>query len=192
LSNSDAHSASNLGREANELDCNLSYAGIAQAIRTGDIVKTIEFFPEAGKYHLDGHRNCAVSLPPAAARKLDNLCPVCAKPLTLGVLHRVQELSDQQGKAPIPFVYQIPLKQILAQILKCGEASKKVERYYFSLIDRFGTEFQLLQQVTIEEISKSDEPLAAAIQAMRENRVCRIPGYDGVYGRIILEPYSKF
>jgi len=192
LSNSDAHSAQNIGREANELDCNFSYDGIAQAIRTGDMVRTIEFFPEAGKYHHDGHRNCAVSLSPAAARKLDNLCPVCAKPLTLGVLHRVQELANQEGKAPIPFVYQIPLKKILAQILKCGETSKKVERYYFSLIDRFGPEFHLLHHITIEEISKSDEPLAAAIQAMRENRVRRIPGYDGVYGRIILEPYSKF
>ena len=189
LSNSDAHSASNLGREANELDCNLSYTGIAQAIRTGNIVKTIEFFPEAGKYHYDGHRNCAVSLSPAAARKTNNLCPVCAKPLTLGVLHRVQELSDQQGKAPVPFVYQIPLKQILAQMLKCGEPTKKVQRYYFSLIDRFGPEFHLLQHVAIEEISKSDEPLAAAIQAMRQNRVRRVPGFDGVYGRIILEPY---
>jgi uncharacterized protein (TIGR00375 family) len=192
LSNSDAHSASNLGREANELDCNLSYAGIIQAIRSGRITKTIEFFPEAGKYHYDGHRHCAVSLSPAAARKLDDLCPVCAKPLTLGVLHRVQELADQKGQAPIPFVYQIPLKQILAQILKCGEVSKKVARCYFSLIDRFGPEFHLLQRLPVEEISKSDEPLAAAIQAVRQNRVRRIPGYDGIYGRIILEPYSKF
>jgi uncharacterized protein (TIGR00375 family) len=187
LSNSDAHSAGNLGREANELECKLSYAGIAQAIRSGKIIRTVEFFPEAGKYHHDGHRNCSVSLSPAAARKLDDLCPVCAKPMTLGVLHRVQELSDQEGNAPVPFVYQIPLKQILAQILQCGEASKKVARYYFSLIDRFGPEFQLLRHATIKEISKSDEPLAAAIQAMRENRVCRIPGYDGVYGKIILD-----
>jgi uncharacterized protein (TIGR00375 family) len=187
LSNSDAHSAQNIGREANELDCNLNYAGIAQAIRTGDIVKTIEFFPEGGKYHYDGHRHCAVSLSPAAARKSDDLCPVCAKPLTLGVLHRVQELSDQEGKAPVPFVYQIPLKQILAQILKCGEASKKVERNYFSLIDRFGPEFQLLQHLAVEKISRSDEALAAAIQAMRENRVRRIPGYDGIYGKILID-----
>lgn len=192
LSNSDAHSARNIGREANELDCNLNYDGIAHAIRTGDMVRTIEFFPEAGKYHYDGHRHCAVSLSPDAARKLGDLCPVCAKPLTLGVLHRVQELADQEGKTPIPFVYQIPLKKILAQLLKCGEASKKVEQHYFSLIDRFGPEFHLLQRLPVEEISKSDEPLAAAIQAMRENRVRRIPGYDGVYGRIILEPYSKF
>ena len=187
LSNSDAHSAPNIGREANELDCNLSYAGIAQAIRSGKIIKTIEFFPEAGKYHHDGHRNCAVSLSPAAARKLDDLCPVCTKPLTLGVLHRVQELSDQAREPRVPFVYQIPLKQILAQILKCGEASKKVGQYYFSLIDRFGPEFHLLQRLPVEEISKNDEALAAAIQAMRQNRVRRVPGYDGVYGKIFLD-----
>jgi uncharacterized protein (TIGR00375 family) len=187
LSNSDAHSARNVGREANELDCDLSYPGIARAIRSNNIVKTIEFFPEEGKYHYDGHRSCGISLAPAATKKLNGICPVCRKPLTLGVLYRVQELSDQQGKAPVPFVYQIPLKQILAQILKCGEASKKVEQYYFSLIDRFGPEFNLLQQITIEEISKSDEALATAIQAMRQNRVRRVPGYDGVYGRIILD-----
>jgi uncharacterized protein (TIGR00375 family) len=187
LSNSDAHSAGNLGREANEIECDVNYAAIARAIRSNRISRTIEFFPEGGKYHYDGHRNCSVSLSPAAARKLDNLCPVCAKPLTLGVMHRVQELADQEATAPIPFVYQIPLKQILAQILKCGESAKKVERYYFSLIEHFGPEFQLLQHIPIEEISKSDEPLAAAIQAMRENRVTRIPGYDGVYGKIVLE-----
>jgi uncharacterized protein (TIGR00375 family) len=187
LSNSDAHSAGNLGREANELECDLNYAAISQAIRGNRISKTVEFFPEGGKYHYDGHRHCSVSMSPAAAREIDNLCPVCSKPMTLGVMHRVQELSDQQGTAPIPFVYQIPLKQILAQILKCGEASKKVERHYFSLLDRFGPEFHLLQHVAIGEISKSDEPLAAAILAMRENRVGRIPGYDGVYGKISLD-----
>ena len=160
-----------------------SYGAITQAIRRGQIVKTIEFFPEAGKYHHDGHRNCSVSLSPVEASKISNRCPACGKPLTLGVMHRVQELSDQERKAPVPFVYQIPLKQILAQILQCGEAAKKVERRYFSLIERFGPEFHLLQQVPIGEISKNDEPLAVAIQAMRENRVRRVPGYDGVYGR---------
>ncbi len=187
LSNSDAHSAANLGREANELDCELSYEAIARAIRLGQIVKTIEFFPEAGKYHYDGHRHCSVSLSPDEAGKMSDRCPVCAKPLTLGVMHRVQALSDQEGNAAVPFVYQVPLKQILAQLLHCGEAAKKVERYYFSLLERFGSEFHLLQQVATGEISKSDEALAVCIQAMRENRVRRVPGYDGVYGRIILE-----
>jgi uncharacterized protein (TIGR00375 family) len=187
LSNSDAHSAPNIGREANELDCNFSYAGIVQAIRTNSIVKTIEFFPEEGKYHYDGHRNCGISLAPDATRKLNGICPVCGKALTLGVLYRAQELADQTVKPLVPFVYQIPLKQLLAHIFKCGASSKKIDRYYFSLLDRYGTEFHLLQHLAIEEISKTDEPLAAAIQAMRENRIRRIPGYDGVYGKFILD-----
>jgi uncharacterized protein (TIGR00375 family) len=188
LSNSDAHSAQNLGREANEFDCPLSYDGIAQAIRDGKIVRTIEFFPEEGKYHYDGHRHCGVSLAPAAARKLANACPVCGKPLTLGVLHRVEDLADREAEPRVPFSYQIPLKQILSGLMKCGENSKKVDRYYFSLIERLGAEFQILQRLPVAEITRVDERLAAAIQAMRENRVRRVPGYDGVYGKIIIDP----
>ena len=187
LSNSDAHSAQNLGREANEFDCPLSYDGITRAIRSGKIVRTIEFFPEEGKYHYDGHRLCDISLPPAETRKLGGICPACGKPLTLGVLYRANELADRKAENMVPFSYQIPLKQILAQILQCGETAKKVERHYFSLIDRLGPEFQILQSLAIQEISKTDERLAAAVQAMRENRVRRIPGYDGVYGKIMLD-----
>ena len=187
LSNSDAHSAGNLGREANELDCELNFAAIARAIRLGQIVKTIEFFPEEGKYHYDGHRHCGISLAPSETRQLKNICPVCGKGLTLGVLYRAQELADRAATPKVPFIYQVPLKQLLAQIHQCGAGSKKIDRCYFSLLDRFGTEFQLLRQRTVEEISKVDEPLAAAVQAMRENRVRRIPGYDGVYGKIVLD-----
>jgi len=187
LSNSDAHSAQNLGREANELDCPLRYDGIAQAIRGGEIVRTVEFFPEQGKYHHDGHRLCGISLPPAETRKLGGMCPVCGKPLTLGVLYRAEELADQKADLPVPFTYQVPLKQILSQLMASGENSKKVNGYYFSLIERLGPEFHILQGQPILEISRTDERLAAAIQAMRENRVRRVPGYDGVYGKIILD-----
>ncbi len=187
LSNSDAHSAPNLGREANELNCPLSYDGITQAVRSGKIIRTIEFFPEEGKYHYDGHRLCGISLPPAETRKLGGICPACGKPLTRGVLYRADELADRKAEGMVPFSYQIPLKQILSQIMKSGENSKKVSRNYFSLIDRLGPEFDILQSLTIQEISKTDERLAAAIQAMRENRVRRVPGYDGVYGKIILD-----
>jgi DNA helicase-2/ATP-dependent DNA helicase PcrA len=187
LSNSDAHSAQNIGREANELDCPLSYEGIAQAIRGNEIVRTIEFFPEQGKYHHDGHRLCGISLSPTKARELDGICPSCGKPLTLGVLHRVEELADRVGECRIPFSYQIPLKQILSQILQCGETSKKVSQYYFSLIEHLGNEFAILQSVSLEDIAAADEKLGAAIQAMRENRVRRVPGYDGVYGKIVLD-----
>ncbi|HUU05598.1 MAG TPA: endonuclease Q family protein [Patescibacteria group bacterium] len=187
LSNSDAHSAQNLGREANEFDCPLNYDGIAHAIRSGNIVRTIEFFPEEGKYHHDGHRLCGISLPPSQTRKLGGICPVCNKPLTLGVLYRAEELADRVAENRVPFNYQIPLKQILSQIFDSGENSKKVCQYYFSLIDRLGPEFHILQRLPIKEISGINERLAAAIQAMRENRVRRIPGYDGVYGKIVLD-----
>jgi uncharacterized protein (TIGR00375 family) len=187
LSNSDAHSAQNLGREANELDCPLTFDGIARAIRKGEIVRTIEFFPEEGKYHHDGHRQCGVSLAPAAARELANICPVCGKPLTLGVLHRVEDLADWKGESRKPFSYQIPMRQILSQLLQCGENSKKVGQRYFSLIASLGPEFSILQSVPIRTIAAADEKLALAVRAMRENRVRRVPGYDGVYGKIVLD-----
>jgi uncharacterized protein (TIGR00375 family) len=187
LSNSDAHSAGNLGREANEFACALDYAGITQAIRLGQVVKTIEFFPEEGKYYHDGHRGCGISLPPEETRKLKGICPACGKKLTLGVLYRAQELADQAEGPKRHFVYQIPLKQLLAEIFRCGPGTKKVERHYLALLDRFGSEFHILQHLPPAEISKADERLAAAIEAMRQNRIQRVPGYDGVYGRIVLD-----
>jgi DNA helicase-2/ATP-dependent DNA helicase PcrA len=187
LSNSDAHSAQNLGREANELDCPLTYDGIARAIRSGEIVRTIEFFPEEGKYHHDGHRACGISFSPAESRKTGGICPACGKPLTLGVLHRVEDLADVRTENPRPFNYQIPLRQILAQLLQCGENSKKVARRYFPLLERLGPEFAILQSVPIPELAAADEKLALAVQAMRESRVRRLPGYDGVYGKIMLD-----
>ncbi|MBE3088112.1 MAG: hypothetical protein IMZ71_03225, partial [Chloroflexi bacterium] len=187
LSNSDAHSAPNLGREANEFDCPLTYAGIARAIRDNTIVRTIEFFPEEGKYHHDGHRLCGVSLSPAQTRELGGNCPACGKPLTLGVLYRVEELADHTAQGRARFSYQIPMRQILSQILACGEHSQKVSRRYFSLIERLGPEFTILQDLPIRAIAAEDEKLALAVQAMRENRVRRVPGYDGVYGKITLE-----
>ncbi len=190
LSNSDAHSAQNLGREANELDCPLTFDHIARAVRVGEIVRTIEFFPEEGKYHHDGHRQCGISLPPAQTRKIGGMCPVCGKRLTLGVLHRVEELSDRKGECRVPYNYQIPLKQILSQLLQCGENSLRVDRRYFSLIDRLGPEFAILQDIPVETIAAEDEKLSLAVQAMREGRVHRLPGYDGVYGKIVLEAGS--
>ncbi len=187
LSNSDAHSAQNLGREASEFDCPLTYEGIARAIRENAIVRTIEFFPEEGKYHHDGHRACGVSLSPAGSRRLGNSCPACGKPLTLGVLHRVEDLADRKGGRRAPFSYQVPLKQILAQLLCCGEKAGKVDLAYDSLIGRLGPEFQILQNIAVADISRIDERLATAVLAMRENRVRRVPGYDGVYGKIALD-----
>jgi uncharacterized protein (TIGR00375 family) len=187
LSNSDAHSAPNLGREANEFDCALTYEGIAGAIRDNAVVRTIEFFPEEGKYHHDGHRQCGVSLSPAQTRKQGGKCPVCGKALTLGVLYRVEELADQNANGRGRFNYQIPMRQILSQILACGENSQKVGRRYLALVERLGPEFSILQLLPMQTIAAADEKLALAVRAMRENHVRRVPGYDGVYGKITLE-----
>ncbi len=184
LSSSDAHSAANLGREASEFDCPLSYGGIAAAIGGRGSVGTVEFFPEEGKYHHDGHRACGVSLAPAQTRALAGRCPACGKPLTLGVLHRVEDLADCRDAPRAPFRYQVPLRQLLAGVLGCGAASARVDRAYFPLIERLGSEFHILQDAGIGEIAAADERLAAAVQAMRRGRVRRVPGYDGVYGRI--------
>ena len=191
LSNSDAHSAANLGREANEFACPLAYTAIARAIRENTIVRTIEFFPEEGKYHYDGHRLCGVSLAPEQTRALNGICPVCGKPLTLGVLYRAGELADREAENRVPFTYQVPLRQILSQVLQCGETSQRVSRRYFSLIESLGPEFTILQDTPIPALAAEDETLAAAILAMRENRVRRRPGYDGVYGRITLETEDR-
>jgi uncharacterized protein (TIGR00375 family) len=188
LSNSDAHSAQNLGREANEFDCPLAYDAVAGAIRAGRVVRTIEFFPEEGKYHHDGHRACGVSLSPAESRRLQGRCPVCARPLTLGVLHRVEELADREDPRSKPFSYQVPLRQLLAQVLGRGEGTQAVERLYAELVGRLGPEFHILQEATFSEIAAADERLARAVQAVRRGRVRRQPGFDGVYGRIVPDP----
>jgi DNA helicase-2/ATP-dependent DNA helicase PcrA len=190
LSNSDAHSAQNLGREANEFDCPLAYDAIAGDIREGRVVRTIEFFPEEGKYHHDGHRACGVSLSPTESRRLQGRCPACGKPLTLGVLHRVEDLADREAPRSRPFSYQVPLRQLLAQILDCGEATQKVGRLYAGLIERLGPEFRILQEAAIGEIAGADERLARAVQAVRGGRVRRQPGFDGVYGRIVPDPQA--
>ena len=124
---------------------------------------------------------------PKQTRALGGICPVCGKPLTLGVLYRAGELADREAENRVPFTYQVPLRQILSQVLQCGETSQKVSRRYFSLIERLGPEFTILQDTPIPALAAEDEKLAAAIRAMRENRVRRQPGYDGVYGRITLE-----
>ncbi len=187
LSSSDAHSPQKLGREASEFDCPLTYDGIAAAIRGQGTVGTVEFFPEEGKYHHDGHRGCGVSLAPEQARALGNMCPACGKPLTLGVLHRVQDLADCREGPRAPFRYQIPLRQLLAGVLGCAENGKKAGRAYAALVERLGSEFHILQDAAIGEIARADERLAAAVLAMRQGRVRRVPGYDGVYGRIEVE-----
>jgi uncharacterized protein (TIGR00375 family) len=192
ISNSDAHSPLKLGREANAFDTELSYNTIRSAIKNGDpehFLGTFEFYPEEGKYHLDGHRNCNVCLWPEKTRKKDGICPVCQKPLTLGVLNRVEELSDRlEGEKPKkhhPFINIIPLIEILSEVLEAGPGTKKVMKYYRAILEKLGPEFNILNNLKTETIKSSGGPLLGeAISRMRRNEIVILPGYDGEFGKI--------
>ena len=192
ISNSDAHSPRKIGREANVFDTELSYQSIVEAIKTKDPKKflyTIEFFPEEGKYHFDGHRNCEVRLSPTETKKYNGICPVCGKPLTVGVLNRVDALSDKkEGFEPenaIPFKSLVPLVEIVADTLGMTVASKQVEKTYQSLIEEFGSEFEILLNTSPERLKSAALPeIAEGILRVREGRVNKEPGYDGVFGKI--------
>lgn len=193
VSNSDAHSPSKLAREATVFDTTPDYYGIMNALKTGSgYVGTVEFFPEEGKYHEDGHRKCGVCLTPAETQKYGGICPVCNKPLTIGVLNRVNELADRKigefkpetaGK-----VYSlVPLQEILAEINNVGVQSKKVVWEYETLIEKLGSELSILQAAPVDEISKAHSPLLAeAIERLRKGQVIKHAGYDGEYGVIRL------
>lgn len=192
VSNSDAHSPQKLGREANLFTVAPTYPALSQAIRSQEgFAGTIEFFPEEGKYHLDGHRKCGLRLTPEEARSLGGLCPRCGKPLTLGVMHRVIELADRPpGSASPgsrPFESLIALPEILAEVLECGAASKKVERFYFRLLEKLGPELEVLRRAPLTDVAREGgELLAHALDKMRRGEVLIAPGYDGVYGEINL------
>jgi uncharacterized protein (TIGR00375 family) len=192
ISNSDAHSLPKIGREVNVFDTELSYDAIAEAIKTKDKNKflyTIEFFPEEGKYHYDGHRLCNLSLKPEESKKYNNICPKCGKPLVIGVLNRVAELADRpEGFLPknaIPFKSLIPLNEIIAESIGSPVTSKKVIEYYNNLIKNLGNEFKILLESTEKEIKDKSLPeIADGVIKMREGKVSIEPGYDGVYGKI--------
>ncbi len=192
ISNSDAHSPANLGREANLFNTDLSYAAIKSALETGNpdqFLGTLEFYPQEGKYHHDGHRKCNVNLHPAQSISLRCLCPVCGQPLTLGVLHRVEELAHRpEGQKPDkthPFYNIIPLAEMMAEIAGAGVKSKKVDALYSSAVARLGPELDILHKKPLTEIEKAGIPLLAeAVMRMRQGRIHIVPGYDGEYGRI--------
>jgi uncharacterized protein (TIGR00375 family) len=192
ISNSDAHSLEKLAREANLLDTELSYQGLFDAIkqRDGRLLKTLEFFPEEGKYHVDGHRKCQARLEPRETLSRGGLCPVCEKPVTVGVLHRVEKLADRPaGRPPVGaagFQNLVPLKEILSEILHVGPASLKVDAEYRRLLARWGNELSILREVPTERVEPESPLLALALDRMRRGRVQVEPGYDGEYGRISL------
>jgi len=190
ISNSDAHSPDKLGREANIFDTELSYYGIRSAIETGNGFKgTFEFYPEEGKYHLDGHRKCDIRLTPEETIQNKGICPVCKKPVTLGVLYRISQLADKPYKtknenAP-EFKSLIPLKEILSEIHGVGVKTKKVGISYNELINKFGPEFSILNDFNIDELKKSNIPLIGeAISRVRKGKIILNGGYDGEFGTI--------
>ena len=193
ISNSDAHSPSKIGREANIFAGDkISYNLIRDAIkREGELklIKTIEFFPEEGKYHWDGHRNCEIVLSPEESLKYNNLCPTCGRPLTIGVMNRVCRLADRkQGERPInaiPFERLIPLEEIIADVLDVGTATKAVQEHYKNLIRVFGNEFKILREIRKSDIASASTPeIAEGIERVRQGKISIRPGYDGEYGKI--------
>ncbi len=192
VSNSDAHSGEKLAREANLFQGEISYGAIYEALkyRNGNFLGTIEFFPEEGKYHLDGHRKCNVVLHPKEAMQLNNICPVCGRPLTIGVMHRVLELADRddpiQPEGAPSFTSLIPLCEILSEIIGVGPKTKKVVGTYCSLLRKFGSEISILMEIDPEELKAASPLLAEGIKRMRKGEVRRQPGFDGQYGKIYL------
>jgi DNA helicase-2/ATP-dependent DNA helicase PcrA len=192
VSNSDAHSPEKLGREACAFSGNLDYFAIRNALETGQGYDgTVEFFPEEGKYHLDGHRACQVRLEPHETRAAGGTCSVCGKPLTVGVMHRIEALSDRGNVASPGTAGRVenlvPLPEVLSELCQVGCKSKRVSRQYEELLGQLGPELPLLTKVPLDDIRRATSSLfAEAVNRLREHRVIREAGYDGAYGTIRL------
>lgn len=199
ISNSDAHSPSKLGREANVFSQRLGYKEIKEVLRRKDRKKflyTIEFFPQEGKYHYDGHRRCGVCLSPEESKKYNNICPKCGEKLTIGVMHRVEALADrEEGFVPtenISFRHLVPLAEIIAEVLNQGVDTKGVEERYRRLVHRLGGELKVLLEVPEDELSLTASPeIVEGIMRVREGKVRVRCGYDGVYGKVSILDRKK-
>jgi len=194
VSNSDAHSPPILGREATVFDTGLDYFAVRDALRTGEgHVGTLEFFPEEGKYHVDGHRKCGVRMEPRETRAVGGRCPECGKPLTVGVLSRVEDLADRpEGFRPegaAGFESLVPLPEIMGEILGVGPKSKRVATEIDRLTAALGPELAILREVPVDEVEPHSALLAEALRRLRRGQVIREAGYDGEYGVIrLFEP----
>ena len=194
ISNSDSHSAKRIGREANLFNCALDYDEIITALKTKDrtkFVSTLEFFPEEGKYHYDGHRKCGICWSPKETKQHGMRCPVCGRKVTIGVMNRVDALADRpEGETPpgaIPFKHIVALETILADALGMGVDTQAVEREYFKLIDQCGTEFNVLLKAEEETLRRlTSARIVEGIVRMRRGEVSIEPGYDGEYGKVKL------
>lgn len=198
ISNSDAHSPSKLGREANLFDTEMSYTGLYDAIQYGKGLEgTIEFFPEEGKYHYDGHRKCHLCLSPVQTQGYKGICPVCGKKLTIGVSHRVEQLADREEgfvkERSRPFESLIPLQEIITASIGLSPSSKKGVAQYEEMLEKLGTEFDILRKVPLEDIRKGfGNLLSEGIRRLRMGEVKRSAGFDGEYGSIeLFEPWER-
>jgi len=194
VSNSDAHSPSKIGREANVFDTEFSYSGLVDAIKSKNPDKflyTVEFFPEEGKYHYDGHRKCDILFSPRESLQHNNICPVCGKKLTIGVMHRVNELADrEQGEhssLKVPYKNLIPLNEIIAQAIEKTSECKSVWDIYFRFIHEFENERNILTELDLGELMRlTPERVGLGIERMRKGDVKIVPGHDGCFGQISL------
>lgn len=200
VSNSDAHGPSRLGRQANCLNTELTYTCIINAIKSGNpqhFWGTVEYFPQEGKYYLDGHRKCGISLAPEVTRRHKGRCPHCGGLLTIGVLHRIQELGDPSRSIHAPpagptVSHIIPLTELLALLLGCSPHTKKVQRLYHHLLTTLGPELPVLLQLPPEQLNLAQRPhLTQAILDVRAGHLTIEPGYDGCFGRVRLNRELK-
>jgi len=192
ISNSDSHSPSKIGREANVFDCELNYKTIREVLKNKDkqrFLYTIEFFPEEGKYHFDGHRLCAVRLSPEETQKNNGRCPKCGKPVTVGVMNRVAQLADRpagyQPQSPIPYKNLIPLEEIIAEAKGVGKTSVAVARDYRSYLASLGNELDILMRLSSQDLFRGlPKRVAEGVVRVRQAKVDIQPGFDGEYGKI--------
>ncbi len=190
ISNSDAHNPRNIAREANLFEAEFSYQGLRHALQnknSGEFLETLEFYPEEGKYHYDGHRSCEIAWQPAETIAHEGICPVCGRKVTVGVLHRVNQLADRaNGFLPeqrVPFRKIVPLKEIIGAALGVGANSNRVEQVYFKLLANFGPELQVELKTNLTEIREvAGDLVSEGIRRLRQAEVMVQPGYDGEYG----------
>ena len=176
----------------------MTYDGLLAAMRRQDILYTVEFYPEEGKYHHSGHRACQVKMSPEEVRERGEVCPSCGRRMTVGVSYRVEELGGRQVETWVgddglthgdtgrpPFKSLVPLREVLSESLGVGLRTKTVARAYGKLVEAFGTELSVLMDAPIEEIATaSDERTAEGIDRVRRGDIFIEPGYDGVYGTV--------